>query len=272
MDTATWTDSHPHEPLAVFFSGLNQAGQIRGFASVHCDIGVCAPLVSAKAEAELIALRGTGCCLFVDSGAFSETAEKPIRWARVFSLYRRLAAALGANCYLVAPDRIGDQAESLRRLRQFRAEVQELRRMGANVLVPMQKGARSYRDMAAAISAALGFSDWIPAIPCKKAATSPQEVREFAQQVQPQQVHFLGLGRTRRNCTEYLDALLGTEAIVTMDSNWLRANAGRKPRVRLWTANRDRARAELGPEASGDAVDCLAAQHCFPQRRQLQAA
>src|SRR5215472_7917225 len=191
-----------------FASGSNSPADIRGFAACGHAIGVAAIEVSANAEAELVKLAGTGLPVFVDSGAFSEiefgpkgpqvvrplTAE---RWAKTFGLYRRLAVALGSQLSVVAPDRIGDQEHTLALLTRYAAELAELAKLGANVLVPIQKGRWSQTEFARAVERVLPFG-WTAAIPSKKNATTLEEVESFLRDYQPARVHFLGLGVKNR--------------------------------------------------------------------------
>ena len=100
-------------------------------------------------------------------------------WSKVLGLYKRLASALGNQVWVVAPDCVGDQVETLRRLVDYRHEIAELILMGARVMVPMQRSDyRSQVEFAALVDEIIG-KKWVPAMPCKKAATSADEVREF---------------------------------------------------------------------------------------------
>ena len=222
------------QPTAYFASGSNQPNQIRALGRAGADIGVAAPHVSKNAEAELIALAGSDVAVFVDSGAFSEvkfgpegrTVVKPMTdadWQLVLGLYERLSAALGKQLFVVAPDCIGDQGESLRRLRTYRDRVLAL---DCNVLVPVQKGEQSQVEFAAQVDAILG-TDWLAAMPCKKSATTAAELAEFVAARGPRHVHLLGLGIRSRNLTSYLDAITGRTS-VSLDSCWITANVGRK--------------------------------------------
>jgi hypothetical protein len=144
----------PVEPVSFFASGTNRTGEIRGMAAVGQDVGVVAGEIVGRepAEKELHALAGTDINVFVDSGAFSEveitkdgirTVDPitPARWESIFALYDRLAATLGPQAFLVAPDKIGDQDETLRRLETYRGRLAALAAKGARILVPVQKGA-----------------------------------------------------------------------------------------------------------------------------------
>lgn len=223
-----------------FASGSNRPADIRGFAAIGHAIGVAAHEVTANAEKELVALRGRGVRVFVDSGAFSEvefgsagvSVVAPIDdagWRDRLALYRRLAVALGPQVYVVAPDRIGDQEETLRRLSRYAPELRELRALGANVLVPVQKGTKSQAAFVRDVEEAIGFSDFVHAIPSKKKATTVEELRAYLEEVRPARVHFLGLGLKNANAPAVLAALEefvpGVDA--SFDSNLIAANVGR---------------------------------------------
>jgi hypothetical protein len=240
-----------------FASGSSRPADIRGFAAIGHAIGVAAPEVSPNAERELAALAGTGVQVFVDSGAFSEvefsaagvTVVRPITdadWTERLALYTRLARALGPQVHVVAPDRIGDQGETLARLAKYAPELRALRALGANVLVPVQKGEKSQAAFVRDIEAAIGFSDFVHAIPSKKKATSMTELRAYLEEVRPARLHFLGLGLKNANAGQVLAfcAELVPGASVSFDSNLIAANVGRGGRVpRRLTAARDEAAA-----------------------------
>lgn len=272
-------------PTAYFASGSNEAPEIRGLSFAGADIGVAVPHVRAEAEAELCALAGTDVLVFVDSGAFSEVefgpeGPKVVRpmedkdWQRVLGLYRRLADALGEQVWVVAPDRVGCQMTSLERLERYRDDVRELHFLyGARVLVPVQKGELSQVEFAAAVDDILGFRDWVPALPCKKAATSAPEVAAFVKARKPEHVHLLGLGITNKGLGDYL-APFGELTTVSLDACWITGNAGRKngranhPHeekggARVFTKAKDTARAVIAERGVKDvAVGELAVYCC----------
>jgi hypothetical protein len=173
-------------------------------------------------------------------------------WSRVLGLYRRLGAALGRQLSAVAPDRVGCQTTTLARLAAYRSELRELHAMGVRVLLPVQRGAMSQADFYWAACDVLGFAP-VPALPCKKAATSAQEAAAFACAVYdlaspgwapPRTIHLLGLGARNRRAAEYLGAIAGAApgVQIQMDAVVITALAGRangpggKPRV-LTAAN-----------------------------------
>lgn len=247
------------KPL-YFASGSSRPADIRGFAVIGHPIGVAANELSENAVVELEALGGRGIPVFVDSGAFSEVefgpagpeVVRPISegdWREIIDLYLRLAIALGPFVYVVAPDRVGDQNRTLYLLSHFKKELRLLAAMGANVLVPMQKGSRSQADFAAAVRALLRF-DFVHAIPSKKNATTLAELDSYMRAVRPARVHLLGLGPKNRNAAKALAIVEAASpgAAVTLDSNMIAANVGRTKRLCKLTAARDHV-ARLHPSA-----------------------
>lgn len=270
---------------AIFASGSNRVGEIRGFAAVGHDVGVAAPELTEEAIGELCKLAGSEITVFCDSGAFSEIAfgpdgprvVKPMSrdaWRRVFATYRRLAEALGDQLFVVAPDRVGDQLVSFERLRRYKADVRELVELGARVLLPVQKGELSQADFYREAVRICGVGDsLVPAMPCKKAATTPTELRDFVLDVRPSHVHLLGLGPRNRSADEYLRAArwfnLDEQPArrqpvrsISLDSAWITANVGRTNGrgggARRYTKARDLAWSLLGKAASAARVAELA--------------
>lgn len=230
-------------PAAVFASGSNRAGEIRGMARVGMDVGVAAPHVTPTSEAELLRLAGTDVQVFVDSGAFSEVkfntsrgafdVVKPIdhdAWLQRLALYRRLGAALREQAWLVAPDQVGSQEVTLQRLRRYRAELAEIAATGARILVVAQKGAMSQAEFyRAAVEAAglTGLPNVVAALPCKKAATTADEVAAFVADAGAPHVHLLGKGPSARDVQRYLAPFESGEVSVSLDACWITANVGK---------------------------------------------
>lgn len=207
-------------PVASFASGANLPGEIQGFAKIGHDIGVAAPEVRERSERALVALAGTDIQVFLDSGAFSEVEFDETRgelvvvhpiseaeWTKRLQLARRLAVALGDQLHVVAPDRIGSQVDTLARLTRWKEEILAIRASGARILVAMQQGALSRIDFAAEVDRVLGFRDWTPALPMKKAPMTPAEVEAFVRARQPRMLHLLGLGTGRSNAAEIFSSI-----------------------------------------------------------------
>ncbi|HZJ67665.1 MAG TPA: hypothetical protein VFD36_29380 [Kofleriaceae bacterium] len=198
----------PVEPVAYFASGSNHEGEIEALADLGHDVGVSARELGPSGEAALGKLAGTDIQVFVDSGAFAEVTFEtdgprvvspmtPVKWRRVIGLYRRLAAVLADQLHVVAPDRVGCQETTLARLADYAEDMRELHAQGVRVLVPVQKGALSQAAFYRRACEILGF-EAIPSLPCMKAATTPEEAAAFAREIQPRQLHLLGVGRSER--------------------------------------------------------------------------
>ena len=201
-------DSANDNGVCYFASGSNHPGEIIGFAKVGIHVGVAAPDlhsggIAAIEEAALV----YGARIFVDSGAFSEVGfgpngpfvANPIsdeEWSKRLWLYALLAEKIGDKLYAVAPDQVAFQAETLVRMKKYAAEMQLVASLGANVLVPVQKGALPMADFWKAAKEALGIPEenLVAAIPMKKDATTTAEFAEFMATAKPARVHLLGLG------------------------------------------------------------------------------
>lgn len=257
----------PIEPTAYFLSGSNRPGEIQGLAELGQDIGLAAPEVSPEAEAILGQLAGHDVLVFLDSGAFSEVKFSPAaggfvidklitdsEWRKRLDLYKRLGRKLGSSLVAVAPDRVGSQVETLERLARYRDDLLELRAMGVRLLVAIQKGEVSQAEFSQQVDETLGFADWIPALPCKKAATTAEECAEFVRVRAPKHVHLLGLGIRNQSIHKYLRGFVGTTTSVSLDSNWITASVGRtngpQNGPRRYTRARDLAKVALGSLAA----------------------
>lgn len=264
-DPAPMWPELPVEPSAYFASGTNRPAEIAALGKVGADVGVAAPEISAEGERELLELAGSDVLVFVDSGAFSEVrfdAElggfrvvKEITdadWRDRLALYRRLAERLGSQLYCVAPDQVGSQEVTIERLTRYAGQIRELAELGARIMVAVQKGALSQAAFAERVDAVLGFSTWIPALPCKKAATTPAEVAAFVAERRPAHVHLLGLGVRNARIRDYLAPFADSSSSVSLDSCWIAANVGREKRrdgsirPRRYTLARDVAGRVLG--------------------------
>lgn len=266
------------QPRPVWFaSGSSRVADIRGWADARAPIGVTALVLTAKGATavgggsrarwrvglseDVLRTLGTlrGIPVFVDSGAFSEVrfqrAGPPIvvhplddgDWRQVIALYTRLVATLGAQVYVVAPDRVGDQTVTLARLTTYAAELRALRDQGANVLVAVQRGELAAAEFYRRVVAVLGF-EAIPALPAMKAAMTPAEVLGFVREVKPARVHLLGMGARNRKFDGILRSLRDASptTAVSLDSNRIVAAVGRGRSPRKLTRAQDVARDEMG--------------------------
>jgi len=203
-------------PYVYFASGSSRVGDVRGFHQAGIDVGVTAgELLSTKegairsCEEALYELAGTGRRVFVDSGAYSEVdfdengpyTVAPIfdeDWRQILDLYERLAKRLGGQLFIVAPDKVAHQWETLDRLEAYAERVRRCREFGANIIVPHQKGQIPLVEFHCYAVEFLGFDDFVCAFPMQKDATSVQDIRDFCAEVKPARVHLLGIGPKSR--------------------------------------------------------------------------
>lgn len=220
------------EPAVVYASGSNHAGEIRGFASLGMGVGVAADQVNADAVKALLEVDVP---VFVDSGAFGEVGPNlavvaPINhaeWMRRLNLYARLARKLGPRLTVVAPDQVGNQGETLRRLRRYAPQMQAIATTGAKILLPLQGGELPMAEFERRARTVLG-APAVPAIPMKKGATSPEALADYVRETLPPELHLLGLGVTGRAAKSILGLIaeLSPATKITMDSNRIRAVVG----------------------------------------------
>jgi len=205
----------PVEPVAYFASGSNHAGEIAAFADMGHDVGVAVRRVGPNAMRALLALEGTDVQVFADSGVFSERDRKTFQivapitervWDRILGAYDTLSV-LGSQLNVVAPDRVADQDYTLGLLTKYADRMRALHAKGVTVLLPVQKGARTQAAFYREACAILGF-EAVPALPCKKAATTIAEARAFAAEIRPARVHLLGMGTRNALAPAFMRALV----------------------------------------------------------------
>jgi hypothetical protein len=237
--------------VIYFASGASAPSDLRGLARIRHDLGVSLPELSEPALQELLTLAGATCpaedgslsprplCVLADTGAFSEVdivegrpvVTHPIDeagWGERMRVMLRIGRALRGQAYCVAPDCVGDQTETLARLRRWARWVRKLRRLGARVLVPIQQGAMVPATFDRAVAEVLGFTDYVRAIPSNKDAMPDAVLESFVRATRPRAVHLLGVGPRNprlRTLRAILDRLVpGAE--ISCDSNLLAAHVG----------------------------------------------
>lgn len=247
--------------VTYFASGSNAAGEILGLHDAGVDVGVAVPELNEDALFVLVGLAGTGRKVFVDSGAFSEVkfgAKGPswthpisdAEWGRRLGVYQQLAEALGSQVYLVAPDRVADQQGTFVRQAEWAPVVRELYALGANILVPLQKGDFSLHEAQLVSERVLELDGIIPAIPMKKDATSLEDLKEYLRAARPARVHLLGLGAKGRKIEEALEVVhqASPRTKIFCDSVLIRSMVGRREGVRRLTREQDAVRGgEIDP-------------------------
>jgi hypothetical protein len=258
-----------------FASGSNHAGEILGLADVGHALGVAINHVGERAMQAMESLAGTGLAVFVDSGAFSEVdfsqgaprVAKPITdadWNERLSAMERLARVLGSQLYPVAPDMVGFQAETLQRLQQHQLRVRRLMSLGANVIVPLQKGEQDLASFYDAVVDTLGTDNFVVGLPMKKDATSTDDLVGLLKARRVRRLHLLGLGPRSRRWAEVMAAVEAHApgCAVTCDSVLIRTLVGRSNgrggQPRPLTAAADRAEPEARRRAGTEDLDFVA--------------
>jgi hypothetical protein len=241
-----------------FPSGSNHAGEIRGWEKSGMNMGIATPEVYGKAkkrkEAQQALKATRKAKVFIDSGAFEEVTfdkgypedKKPItdvEWRKRLAFYEDMGYALGNRAYLVTPDKIADQRETLRRLDRYMPVLYPMldsfpKAKRPHLIAPIQKGEMSMIEFDRAVREFLG-DDFIRGIPMKKDATSVKELEQFVKALyrdktvpKPIKLHLLGKGRVsgKPNWENHIRPLLekiDPKMKVSLDSVRIRAIAGR---------------------------------------------
>lgn len=245
---SSFATDYPFEQQGQHFaSGVNHPGEVKG---INGWIGIAANEIRTGLI-EAIEAGSRTVNVFVDSGAFSEVAFGPngvevveeishADWLIRFGIYSRVARAKGCRAYLVAPDRVGDQAVTLARLTRYARRCRDLvKDHRANLIVPVQKGASSMIAFWHAAVDALDlplrdrvgdFIRPIAGVPMKKDATTLAELEAFAALLPAGwPIHLLGLGPESKRYTLAIAAIrrANPTAQITSDSNTIRRLVGR---------------------------------------------
>jgi hypothetical protein len=133
---------------------------------------------------------------------------------------------------VVAPDLVGDQDATLARLATYAANVAAIAALGAQVIVPVQKGALPMSTMFARACEILGLRQLpIAGIPMKKDATSLADLRELVASLPwyGARIHLLGLGPESTRFAAVIAAIkaIRPNADITSDSVTVRRLVGR---------------------------------------------
>lgn len=230
-----------------FASGVNHPGEVRGIAlsGSGLHVGITFGEIRTGLLEEMERFAGPLFEVFVDSGAFSEVAfnpelgrlvvTKPIThegWLERFELYAQIGFVHGKRARVVAPDCVGDQDETLRRLTRYAPNVAAVAMTGAQIIVPVQKGALPMSEMYQRSCEILGLRVApIAGVPMKKDATSIADLRELVASLPwyGARIHLLGLGPQSKGYAAAIRAIkaLRPNADITTDSVTIRRLVGR---------------------------------------------
>jgi hypothetical protein len=242
--------AYPAELLQAgehFTSGCNEAGEIRGLALSGRHFGITLAVIRPGLLEELEIYTHCLARCFVDSGAFSEVdfpknsapvVARPIEhatWIERLELAHRIALTFRGRAYVVAPDRVGCQTTTLERLGRYASHVAAIASTGAQVIVPVQKGAIPMSEMYRRACELLGLATApIAGVPMKKDATTLEDLAELVASLPwyGARIHLLGLGpKSKYHRFEKAVALIKSirpNATITSDSTQgIRGEVGR---------------------------------------------
>jgi hypothetical protein len=263
-----------------FCSGVNSPGEVNGLALSGRSIGITCTEIRAGLLEELELFAGGGLEVFVDSGAFSEvkfsaagrTVVAPITaadWLERFEVYRFVAAAFRSRAFIVAPDAVGDQLETLARMERWGHVMRGLAlHYGARVIVPVQKGELEPIEFLtrALLALRLPKDQIVIGIPSKKSATTPVELRTLAAELAANGVtapfHLLGMGPKSKGWEPMRAAIRASmpEVAIYSDAVGVRGEVGRTngpggtPRRMTIAQDRARSRGLKGPAIKAAAL------------------
>jgi hypothetical protein len=220
-----------------YCSGANELADMLGLADAGHALGVCIPRLAAPARR---ALRDLEVPVFLDTGAFSEVdigpdgpvvvhPMGPECWEEITAIQLDITAARRAPTLVVAPDRVGDQGETLARIERWVPRLRAIEERGGTIVLPCQRGAMPLQDFGRAIIAAAGLRTPALGIPANKAPATGLELQALVRATRPAALHLLGCGPGRRHAGRLVAAacLAGHRGPITCDSNGIAARVGR---------------------------------------------
>jgi hypothetical protein len=226
--------------VTFFSSGNTSSTDIDAFRLARLNVGVGGAVVSGElgtnarscqkscVDAISRAVRD-GLKVFVDSGAFQEFKEQKTithqEWKNILNFYVKVSAKSPKQFFVVAPDKIGDQQETLRRIKRYKDVLtQQLSKV--NLLIPLQRGILRLSDLFLQIYSILGGRPLIAAFPSNEAPIPVEEVFLTLQEIQkagvrPAGVHFLGISPRRKRSRSLVVAVrsIFPDMPVYMDSS-----------------------------------------------------
>lgn len=228
------------EKLISYRSGAGNISDLKGYMLSGVPIGLsCSRLsngqfayIPANIEKEIIAYSHHQ-KVFIDSGAFSlfqksikSGCQRILDFQEIIKRYYRYASS--GKFALVMPDCIGDQEKTIALQFEFRKDICQLIHLGADVLVPIQKGKHSPSECWKIVSRFLGKNIRV-AIPSNKVAFSDADIEDLLLcHDAPTKIHLLGFTHASHSFVEKIAKIksLSADLDITCDGNRLRAMLG----------------------------------------------
>lgn len=198
-------------PSQAFWSAVDYPGEMEALLEARMPFGVAVKRMSSGTFQRLLTLLRTHRArvpIFVDSGAYSESLDKPFTdadWSRALDRYVEIAKVAGPRAFFVAPDEIGSFEGTERRLASTGGRLKELIDLGSHVLIAVQPGPGSLEEREGRLlraSGLIGIDNVHPALPwTRKVPVKPtmRELATFLAHRKPSYVNFLGLGEKNRD-------------------------------------------------------------------------
>ncbi len=214
-----------------YCSGAGNITDLVALIEVGAAIGVELGRLDGPSRSAIIEYAKGGGKVMVDSGAFGAFKKGlKIDFDQIMLQYEQLVWATGGNIAIVAPDIIGEQEKTFALLEKYRTRLCRLIRIGATVLVPLQKGALGpYQAWQAAVKI-LSTDRFVVAIPSNKAAFSDEDLAELLSgEKKPAQIHFLGMTTASRNWARKKAIVLtfSPSTTISMDGCRIKAMIGK---------------------------------------------
>lgn len=210
---------------ATFRSGMSSLSDLRGAMEANADVGVVAGNLTAVQKYLAIPhYLDQGGKVFVDSGAFGAfQSGECMDWSKVLNVYECIAEGTDApeNLWVVSPDKIGDQDQTLVLVAEWKARILGLIDLGCHVIVPIQCGVLPGQAMIDAVASILGTHAWVAGIPSNKEAMSVAECATLDHAA----FHILGRVQVDQAQFDRVSALraCNPDALITADANWMRS-------------------------------------------------
>lgn len=131
--------------------------------------------------------------------------------------------------HVVAPDFVGDQAETMRLLEKYRTSISALIDLGVDVIIPVHKGSISLSQIACQLQYLFGTNRFRLGLPSQRNPLSLSDINALLAHAPTQRIHMLGISPYRQHDfnprVELIQSLL-TKPDITCDANRLIAAIG----------------------------------------------
>ena len=213
---------------ATYCSGGSAFYDAKGTLEAGRQLGVVADEMPLATRHLIRNYAEQGGRTFIDSGAFGAFKRNiPADFESILAIYDEILAGLSysarQNIAIVMPDVIGDQTASLGLLQQYRKRIEGYIASGADVIIPVHKGAIPVHQIAMVMTSMFG-TNFRLGIPSNAAALADDELAQFKHG----KFHILGKAtidaKLRRRAYTLLESNPGAD--LTCDANLIRTHMG----------------------------------------------